>query len=348
MLTQFSPTTFRKLQAIEVGNDFSKVTRVVTVNYQDLVDNLKKNQVVVKNLYVGINASDINFTNGKYIPGIKPPFDVGFEALGQIVAVGSAIPKDKIGSFVLYTQYGAFAEYCAVVHKMTIPVPNGNPQLLGLLTSGLTASIALTETGRMTKNETVLVTAAAGGAGQIAVQLAKLAGNHVIGTCSSDDKVAMLKELGCDRVINYKKEDFKTVMKKEYPRGVDIVFESIGGNFFDICLKSLAVRGRLIVIGTLSSYSTKDGMQGDKVDTLKLLGTSRTVAGFFLPDYSHLHGKHMKSMIELLNQGKLKVLIDSPGTTGIDHVADGVAYLYSGKNKGKVVVPLLKSHESKI
>lgn len=72
ILTQSSPTTFRKLQAIEVGNDFSKVTRVVTVNYQDLVDNLKKNQVVVKNLYVGINASDINFTNGKYIPGIKP------------------------------------------------------------------------------------------------------------------------------------------------------------------------------------------------------------------------------------------------------------------------------------
>lgn len=60
---------------------------------------------------------------------------------------------------------------------------------------------------------------AAGGAGQIAVQLAKLAGNHVIGTCSSDDKVAMLKEMGCDRVINYKKEDFKAVMKKEYPRG---------------------------------------------------------------------------------------------------------------------------------
>lgn len=78
---------------------------------------------------------------------------------------------------------------------------------------------------------------AAGGAGQIAVQLAKLAGNHVIGTCSSDDKVQMLKDMGCDRVINYKKEDFKTVMKKEYPRGVDIVFESIGGNFFEICLK---------------------------------------------------------------------------------------------------------------
>lgn len=109
----------------------------------------------------------------------------------------------------------------------------------------------------MTSGETVLVTAAAGGAGQFAVQLAKLAGNHVIGTCSSDDKVAMLKvrrgyfyyvsscgsrdhlykDLGCDRVINYKKEDFKTVLRKEYPKGIDIIFESVGGKFFDICLK---------------------------------------------------------------------------------------------------------------
>lgn len=89
----------------------------------------------------------------------------------------------------------------------------------------------------MTKGETILVTAAAGGAGQIAVQLAKQAGNHVIGTCSNEEKVAMLKAMGCDRVINYKTEDFGNVLKTEYPRGVDIVFESVGGEFFNICLR---------------------------------------------------------------------------------------------------------------
>ncbi|KAF1806751.1 orotate phosphoribosyltransferase, partial [Mucor lusitanicus] len=295
-----SPTTFRKLQAFEVGNDFNKVTKVVSVSYKDLIQNLKPNSVVVKNFYVGINASDINFTNGKYIPGIKPPFDVGFEALGEIVAVGSNVSKDKIGSHVIYTQYGAFAEYVEISHKAVIPVPNARPELLGLLTSGLTASIALAETGRMTKGETVLVTAAAGGAGQIAVQLAKLAGNHVIGTCSNDDKVAMLKEMGCDRVINYKKEDFKAVMKKEYPRG------------------SLAVRGRLIVIGTVSTYADANGMAGDNVNTLKLLGTSRTVAGFFMPDYKEFSASHMANMIKLVKEGKLKVLIDNGGLSGID------------------------------
>ena len=67
-----TPATFRKIQAIEIGNDFTKVTRVVTANYSDLINNLKPGHVVVKNLYVGINASDVNYTNGKYIPGIKP------------------------------------------------------------------------------------------------------------------------------------------------------------------------------------------------------------------------------------------------------------------------------------
>ncbi|KAG1122140.1 hypothetical protein G6F42_011759 [Rhizopus arrhizus] len=343
-----APTTFRKIQALEIGNDFNKVTKVVSVNYKDLIQNLKPNSVVVKNFYVGVNASDINYTNGKYTPGIKPPFDVGFEALGEIVAVGSNVSKEKIGYYVIYTQYGAFAEYVEISHKAVIPVPNARPEFLGLLTSGLTASIALAETGRMTKGETVLVTAAAGGAGQIAVQLAKLAGNHVIGTCSNDDKVAMLKEMGCDRVINYKKEDFKAVMKKEYPRGVDIVFESVGGNFFDICLKSLAVRGRLIVIGTVSTYAETNGMAGDIVNTLRLLGTSRTVAGFFMPDYKEFSASHMANMIKLVKEGKLKVLVDDNGLSGIDSVAAGVAYLYSGKNKGKVVIPLIDSKSSKI
>lgn len=85
--------------------------------------------------------------------------------------------------------------------------------------TGLTASIALEQVGQMKSGQTVLVTAAAGGTGVFAVQLAKLAGNHVIGTCSSDEKIGMLKQLGCDRVINYKKENFAKVLKTEYPQG---------------------------------------------------------------------------------------------------------------------------------
>ncbi|KAI9024330.1 putative oxidoreductase [Phycomyces nitens] len=342
------PKTFRKLEAFEIGNDFAKVTRVVTVEYESLLKNLRPHQVVVKNIYLGVNASDINYTNGKYVAGMKPPFDVGFEALGQVVAVGSTIPKDKIGTYILYSQYGAFGEYVTTPYKKAIPVKSPQPELLGLLTSGLTASIALKINGHMTKGETVLVTAAAGGAGQIAVQLAKLAGNHVIGTCSSDDKVAMLKSMGCDRVVNYKKEDLDVVLKKEYPQGVDIVFESVGGRFFDICLKRLAVKGRLIIIGSVSSYASADGIKGDKIDTLQLLSKSRTVTGFFMPAYENLFAEHMAGMLQLLDAGKLKVQIDTAGLSGIDSVVEAVEYLHHGKNKGKVVVPLIAKPQSKL
>ncbi|CAO3600504.1 unnamed protein product [Absidia cylindrospora] len=337
-----------KIQAIAIGNDFDKVTDIITVNYDTFSQKLKPHQVIIKVLYVGINASDVNYTNGKYTPGVKPPFDVGFEGLGQVVEAGSAVPKEKIGSYAIFSQYGAFSEYLIVSVKGLIPVPNPKPEYIGLLTSGLTASISLVEKGQMKSGETVLVTAAAGGTGQFAVQLAKLAGNHVIGTCSSDDKVEMLKRMGCDRVINYKKEDFKKVLKDEYPRGVDIVFESVGGEFYDICLNSLAVKGRLIVIGMASTYSSANGMQGNEFSTIKLLGKSRTVTGFFLPDYAELFGKYLQELIGLSGQRKLEVELDVIGQGDIQQVVKGVAHLQSGKNKGKVIVPLLPIPSSRL
>lgn len=102
------------------------------------------------------------------------------------------------------------------------------------------------------------VTAAAGATGLFAVQLAKLAGNHVIATCSSDDKAEVLKKLGCDRVINYKKENLHTTLKKEYPKGIDIVYESVGGDTFTTCVRNLAQFGRLIIIGAISQYQESD------------------------------------------------------------------------------------------
>lgn len=189
---------------------------------------------------------------------------------------------------------------------------------------------------------------AAGGAGQIAVQLAKLAGNHVIGTCSSDDKVEMLKSMGCDRVINYKTEDFNAVLKKEYPRGVDIVFESVGGKFFDICLDNLAVRGRLIVIGTVSTYTEGSGLAGNNVNTMKLLATSRVVAGFYLPSFFDYAPTHMSQMVQYMTEGKLKVVIDNGGFKGLDQIGKGVEYLHAGKNMGKVIITIAEDTKSKI
>ena len=290
-LAQNLPKSFQKIVVHTLNNDFVKATRIENVELHTLVEKMKKGQVILRYEYVGINASDINFTAGRYDPAMKPPFDCGFEAVGTVVCTREG-GKFKIGQAVGVMTYGCFAEYQIVSERHLIPLPTASDQFLPLLVSGLTSFLALKHHGRMTHGETVLITAAAGGAGQIAVQLAKLAGNHVIGTCSTG-KEDFLRSIGCDRVVNYKKEDLKSVLKKEYPRGVDIVFESVGSEMFKTCFNALSIKGRLIVIGSVSNYAkpTKDNDMGkfvswEQIGTQVLLGKSTTVTGFFLNHYA--------------------------------------------------------------
>jgi len=219
-------------------------------------------------------------------------------------------------------------------------VARPDPEVVAMLTSGLTASIALDKAGQMESGKAVLVTAAAGGTGQFAVQLAKLAGNTVVATCGGEEKALLLKKLGVDRVIDYRAEDIKTVLKKEFPKGVDIIYESVGGDMFDLCLNALAVYGRMIVIGMISQYQREHGWKPLNYTGLceKLLSKSQTVAGFFLVHYSHLWQQHLDRLFNLFSMGKLKVAVDPKRFLGLHAVADAVEYLHSGKSVGKVVV----------
>jgi len=214
---------------------------------------------------------------------------------------------------------------------------------------GLTASLALQYVGEMKSGQTVLVTAAAGGTGHFAVQLAKLAGNHVIGTCSSDDKVDFLKKIGCDRVINYKKEILGQVLKKEYPKGVDIVYESVGGDTFDTCVNALATGGKIIIIGFVSGYKDQSGWVDSKPKTglplvAKLLAKSASIRGFFLNHYAQHFNSHMSMLTKLIKEGKLVSQVDqTKHFNGLQSVPEAIDHLYKGLNVGKVVVTLAPS-----
>jgi len=229
-------------------------------------------------------------------------------------------------------------------------VPRPDPEVVGMLTSGLTASIALEKSGQMESGKVVLVTAAAGGTGQFAVQLAKLAGNTVVATCGGKEKALLLKQLGVDRVIDYKAEDIKTVLRKEFPKGVDIIYESVGGVMFNLCLNALAVYGRLIVIGMISQYQGEHGWKPSNYTGLceKILAKSQTVAGFFLVQYAHLWQEHLDRLFEHFAIGKLKVLIDPKQFLGVAAVPDAVGYLHSGKSVGKVVVCIDPSYSQQL
>ncbi|GAB9476896.1 hypothetical protein Gpo141_00013954, partial [Globisporangium polare] len=126
--------------------------------------------VVVKNHYVGINATDVNITNGAYTKE-PPPFGCGLDAVGEIVEVGEGVTDFQVHEAVCYRKLGAFAEYVEVDAMTLVKVPIPSPAVLPLVVCGTSASIALERVGHMKSNETVLMTAAAGGTGQFVVQL---------------------------------------------------------------------------------------------------------------------------------------------------------------------------------
>ncbi len=244
------PKVYRKLVAVSLSNRFREAVKIQTVETPDP----GPEELLVRTRYVGINASDINWTAGRYIPGVQPPLDTGFEGAGLVQRVGEKCQGFSPGDAVAFMHNGAFGEYLILPARRAIPIPRLDAGFVSLIVSGPTASISLERVGDLKAGETVLVTAAAGGTGQFAVQMAKLAGCHVIGTCSSEEKAAFLRQLGCDRPVNYKKENLKAVLKQEYPKGVDVTYESVGGEMFNTAVKNVAIGGRLIIIGYITHY----------------------------------------------------------------------------------------------
>ena len=188
--------TYRKLVSARLGNDFRKAVEVVEVELPEPA----ADEVNVKNIYAGVNASDVTASAGIYQPGVAAPIDIGLEAIAQVLEAGRDVTDFKAGDTVLTSSVGGgYREYYTRKARHLYPVPSATPEMLSLMPSGVTAEVGLHEVGEMKSDDIVMVTAAAGGTGQFAVQLAKLNGNHVIGTCGSDEKVALLRDFGCDR-----------------------------------------------------------------------------------------------------------------------------------------------------
>ncbi|XP_069476840.1 prostaglandin reductase 3 isoform X2 [Ambystoma mexicanum] len=346
--------TMKKLQVTELSPNFR---RAVTLLPEVPVPIPGDGELLVRNRYVGINASDVNHSSGRYDPSMKLPFDNGFEGIGEVVALGlSASANYSVGQAVSYLGSASFAEYTVVPAKNAVPVPSMKPHFLPLLISATTAYISLKKFGDLSEHKKVLVTAAAGGTGQFAVQLAKKAKCHVIGTCSSDEKAAFLKSIGCDRTINYKAENLGQVLKREYPEGIDVVYESIGGDMFDLAVRNLATNGCLIIIGFLSGYQTTSGLPSIKGDALPalLLKKSASIRGFFLFNHFSEFKAAMMALLNMYASGELLCEVDlgdqSPEGRflGLESVFRAVDYMYTGKNIGKIVVELPPPVNSKL
>lgn len=329
--------TYKKLVAQRFSADFQSAIAVET----QPIPTPTANEVLIWNKFAGINAGFDTLICQGNIPyvNLMPPFDLGVEAVGEVVAIGEDVQTLQVGDAVATTgRGGGYREYQVVPAHLAVKVSAAIPEILTLMPTGVSALVALEQVGEMRTQETVLVTAAAGGTGHIAVQLAKMAGNHVIGTCGSSAKAQLLQALGCDRIVNYHQEDLNTVLQQEYPKGVDLIFDCVGGSVFDTCVDHLAIRGRLVVVGFISEYAKIPQVTPQPRIYHKLFWKAASVRGFLMPHYAEQMVAARDRLLKLFYTDQLRVAIDPTLFCGIESIPTAVEYLLGGKNMGKVVV----------
>jgi len=212
-----------------------------------------KGEAVVKVEAVGLNFFDTLIVAGKYQYKPPFPFSPGAEFAGIVESVGADVLSPKPGDRVMgFLGWGAARERVAIRADRLVQTPPALDfeRAAGLTCAYGTSYYALKERGRLKHGETLAVLGAAGGTGLAAVELGKILGARVIACASSDDKLAFARERGADGAVNYAKEDLKDSLRRLTDgRGVDVVFDPVGGAYSEAALRALAWEGRLLVVG---------------------------------------------------------------------------------------------------
>lgn len=201
----------------------------------------------------GVNFPDVLVVQNKYQQQPELPFTPGSELAGVVRAVGTGVKHLKPGDRVIaFVRQGAFAQQIAVPAAMTLPMPAGldfDTAASVALTYG-TSYHALVDRAQLKAGETMLVLGAAGGVGLAAIDIGKALGARVIAAASTDEKLAVCKEHGADETINYSATDLREAIKKVTGgKGLDVVYDPVGGSYTEPAFRSIAWRGRYLVIG---------------------------------------------------------------------------------------------------
>ena len=238
-------------------------------------------QIVIENQAAGINFADLMSRAGNYPPAPKPPFVPGFEAAGVVSSVGDGVSHVKAGDRVAAMAQNGYAEFVLADAAGVIPIPDGldYAQSVALLVQGGTAHLLLSMAVPTIKDKTVLVSAAAGGVGSLAVQIAKLLGaKTVIGLASTEDKRAFVRSLGADFALDYTKDGWADAVKQATNGSGADIFLDASGDMERGGLKAVAKSGHWVIYG-----SQLQGGKGIEANALfGMIGQGQTIRGFSL------------------------------------------------------------------
>ncbi len=309
--------------------------------------------VTIKVECFGLNFADVLARRGLYQDCPPLPCVIGYDVAGTIHEVGRDVKEFEQGDRVVaLTRFGGYAEYATTMKEgvAKIPADLSYSKATVLATQACTAYYCAYECLQMHEGDKVLVQAAAGGVGTVLVQMAKAKGCIVYGTASSQ-KQDYLKNIGVDHPMDYTKADFASYIKdhNEIGKGLDIVFDSLGGKPFKKAYKLLAPGGKIVFIGSASSL--KNG-KGGMLSTLamaagfgifspvQLILNSRSICGvnmLRIADHrKNIFKYSIDEVVKLYEQGVINPIVGKEFST--DQLADAHEYLEKRKSVGKVVL----------
>ncbi|MDN3448964.1 NADPH:quinone oxidoreductase family protein [Planococcus sp. APC 3906] len=294
-------------------------------------------EVLIEVKSSGVNYADTARREGQYVVPTALPYVPGSEVAGVIVETGNDVRNFSKGQRVVaLIESGGYSQYVAVDERVLTPVPDNVDfdQAVALPLQGLSAYHILKTMGRLAPGETVLIHAAAGGVGAIAVQLAKIFGaSKIIATASTDEKLAHAKKMGATHVVNYSEDGWVEKVKEiTEGKGVDVALEMVGGDVFNQTVKCLAPFGRLVIFGAASG-------QQATFNPGQLMRKNQSVIGFFLPQIMRnpeLFQQSFKELLGYMASGQLTLTIG--GSYPLEEAVQAHQMLQGRKTIGKLVL----------
>ena len=317
------------------------------INEKDLelvseeVPQITDGQVLAKTIYFSLDPTNRIWMSD--IDQYMEPVEIGdvMRAGGSLAVVEETkVSHIKVGDIIQGGMHGGWQEYFVVpgdeasAISLTESIPlTALISVLGF--TGPTAYFGFLDIGKPKKGETVVVSAAAGAVGSIVCQIAKIKGCYVVGIAGSDDKCNWLKnDLKVDKVINYKKQPILDKLRETCPNGIDIYFENVGGKTLDAALTLMNNFGRIPVCGLISMYN--DWNEPGPKMFRNILMKRLTVKGFLVSDYLDRYSESLESLSLWMSEGKIQYKVDV--VEGIENAPSAVNKLFTGENKGKLIV----------
>jgi NADPH:quinone reductase len=297
-------------------------------------------QVLIKVHAAGLNRADLLQRRGKYPPPPGAPEHPGLEIAGEVVECGAEVQEFRAGQRVCaLVSGGGYAEFCTADAGQVLALPSGMsfvdaasfPEACFTVWTNVFA-IAGLATG-----ETLLVHGGSSGIGVMAIQIASARGHRIFTTVGSSEKVRFCEALGAYKAINYREEDFVTVVNDATGgTGVNVIFDMIGGSYLQRNVDSLAIDGRLVMI------ATQGGVRGE-LDVLKVMQRRLHVTGSALRGRSPQFKRHIRDELlthvwPFIASGKIRAVVDR--VFEFEKAADAHAYMEQGGHIGKIVLRL--------